>query len=95
MAENEGIVIINDFTKSEEHSERSYVKNGPLRFYAGVPLVTKTGNVVGAICILDTVVRDGLPQDDILYLQELAGVVMDYLDTYAMRDKYRRAAEGL
>jgi GAF domain-containing protein len=92
---NEGIVIINDFTKSEQHSKRSYVRDGPLRFYAGVPLVTKSGNVVGAICILDNVVREGLPPDDILYLQELAGVVMEYLDTYALKDKYRRAAEGL
>ncbi|KAF1913696.1 hypothetical protein BDU57DRAFT_520662 [Ampelomyces quisqualis] len=90
-----GIVIINDLTKSEQHSKRSYVKDGPLRFYAGVPLVTKSGNVVGAICILDNVVRDGLSHDGILYLRDLAGVIMKYLDTYVVKDRYRRAAEGL
>jgi GAF domain-containing protein len=92
---DEGIVIINDFTKSEQHSSRSYVRDGPLRFYAGVPLITKSGSIVGAICILDNSVRDGLSQDDILYLRDLAGVVMGYLDTYAIKDRYRRAAEGL
>jgi GAF domain-containing protein len=71
------------------------VRDGPLRFYAGVPLVTESGSVVGAVCILDNVVRHGLPKDDILYLQDLAGVIMGYLETYAIKDRYRRAAEGL
>jgi GAF domain-containing protein len=92
---NEGIVIINDFTKSEQHSNRSYVRDGPLRFYAGVPLVTSSGTVVGAVCILDNMVRDGLAQDDILYLQDLAIIIMEYLITYTIKDRYRRAAEGL
>jgi GAF domain-containing protein len=90
-----GIVIINDFTKSEQHSKRSYVRDGPLRFYAGVPLVTESGSVVGAVCILDDVVRDGLAEDDIQYLQDLAVTVMEYLVTYTVKDRYRRAAKGL
>ncbi|KAH7078197.1 hypothetical protein FB567DRAFT_129453 [Paraphoma chrysanthemicola] len=91
----DGIVIINDLTQSKEHSARSYVKDGPLRFYAGVPLISTTGSIVGAICILDDKVRDGLPEDDIMYLMDLASTVMDYLDTYAIKDRYRRGAEGL
>lgn len=91
----DGIVIINDFTKNEQYSGRSYVKDGPLRFYAGVPLILPSGSIVGAVCILDNVVRDGLPQDDIIYLQDLAEIIVEYLDTYAIKDRYRRAAEGL
>jgi GAF domain-containing protein len=71
------------------------VRDGPLKFYAGVPLITGSGSVVGAVCILDNVVRNGLPKDDILYLQDLAVVIMGYLETYAIKDRYRRAAEGL
>lgn len=92
---NDGIVIINDFTKHEQYSNRSYVRDGPLRFYAGVPLTLPSGSIVGAVCILDNVVREGLSQDDIIYLQDLAGIIVDYLDTYAIKDKYRRAAKGL
>ncbi|KAH7405982.1 hypothetical protein DE146DRAFT_608460 [Phaeosphaeria sp. MPI-PUGE-AT-0046c] len=91
----DGIVIINDFTKNEQYSNRSYVRDGPLRFYAGVPLTLRSGSIVGAVCILDNVARDGLSQDDIIYLQDLAEIIVDYLDTYAIKDRYRRAAEGL
>jgi GAF domain-containing protein len=91
----EGIIIINDFTKNQEYLNRSYVQDGGLRFYAGVPLVTKSGSIIGAVCILDHKTRDGLSQDDKIYLQDLAGVVMDYLVTYVIRDRYRRAAKGL
>jgi GAF domain-containing protein len=66
-----------------------------LRFYAGVPLVTESGSVVGAVCILDNMVREGLSKDDILYLQDLAVTIMEYLVTYTIKDRYRRAAEGL
>jgi GAF domain-containing protein len=71
------------------------VRDGPLRFYAGVPLVTESGSVVGAVCILDHMVREGLSKDDILYLQDLAVTIMEYLVTYTIKDRYRRAAEGL
>jgi hypothetical protein len=32
ISDHNGIVIINDLSKSEHHSNRSYVKDGPLRF---------------------------------------------------------------
>jgi hypothetical protein len=33
--------------------------------------------------------------EDIVYLQDLASTVMDYLSTYTLRDQHRQAAEGL
>ncbi|KAH8723062.1 hypothetical protein GQ44DRAFT_710926 [Phaeosphaeriaceae sp. PMI808] len=95
LAEGEdGVIIINDLTKSK-HADRSYVREGALRFYAGAPLISASGHAVGSICILDDKPRDGLPPDDILYLQDLASVVIDYLHTYTIKDRYRREAEGL
>ncbi|KAL5119499.1 hypothetical protein ACEQ8H_002564 [Pleosporales sp. CAS-2024a] len=91
----EGIIVINDFSKNEHYLNRSYVREGRMRFYAGVPLISRAGNVVGAVCIFDHEARNGLSQDDKIYLRELADVVMDYLVTYTIRDKYRRAAKGL
>jgi hypothetical protein len=89
------IVIINDLSTSEQHAKKTYVRNGPSRFYAGVPLVSVHGNVVGAVCILDDKVRDGLSQEDIQYLKDLSIIIMEYLETYIIRDRYRRGAEGL
>jgi GAF domain-containing protein len=91
----EGIIVINDFTKNEQYLNRSYVREGRMRFYAGVPLVNEAGSVVGAICVFDRDARDGLSQEDKIYLQDLAAVVMDYLVTYTIKDRYRRAAKGL
>jgi GAF domain-containing protein len=71
------------------------VRSGRMRFYAGVPIVNKAGSVVGAVCIFDHDVREGLSQDDKIYLMDLAGTVMDYLVTYTIKDRYRRAAKGL
>jgi signal transduction histidine kinase len=96
LAEGEkGVIIINDLSKSNLHAARTYVKDGPLRFYAGVPLIACSGNIVGAVCILDDKVRDGLPTEDIQYLQDLSSTIMDYLETYIIKDRYRRGAEGL
>ncbi|EAT92190.2 hypothetical protein SNOG_00695 [Parastagonospora nodorum SN15] len=84
----EGIIVINDFSKEGQYLNRSYVQEGRMRFYAGVPLVNKAGSVVGAVCIFDRDARDGLSQDDKTYLKDLAGVVMDYLETYTIRERH-------
>lgn len=91
-----GIIIIKDLSKSPQHENRSYVKDGPkFRFYAGVPLRSPTGSIVGSMCIFDGPERNGMSADDIVYLQDLAATVMEYLVTYNVRDQHRRGAEGL
>lgn len=91
-----GIIIINDLSQSELHANRSYVREGPkFRFYAGVPIKSPNGTVVGSMCIFDGPERNGMCPDDILYLQDLAATVMDYLVTYTVKDQHRRRAEIL
>jgi hypothetical protein len=36
-----------------------------------------------------------MSSDEILYLQDLASTVMNYLDTYTLRDQHHRGAERL
>ncbi|KAJ4373932.1 hypothetical protein N0V83_002671 [Neocucurbitaria cava] len=91
-----GIIIIKDLSQSREHQNRSYVKDGPqFRFYAGVPIRSPNNTIVGSMCIFDGPERDGMLPDDIMYLQDLAATVMDYLATYTLRDQRRRGAERL
>lgn len=49
------------------------------RFYAGAPLVSPEGAVLGMLCVLDAVPRDLDPQDRAL-LGQLAGQVMSQLE---------------
>lgn len=91
-----GIIIIKDLSLSEQHANRSYVKGDPhFRFYAGVPIQSPNGTVVGSMCIFDGPERTGMAPEDILYLQDLAATVMEYLVTYTLKDQHRRGAEGL
>lgn len=91
-----GIIIIKDLSQSPLHENRSYVKEGPqFKFYAGVPIKSPNGQIVGSMCIFDGPERAGMSTDDIIYLQDLAATVMDYLFTYSIKDQHRRGAEGL
>ena len=91
-----GIIIIKDLSQSRLHANRSYVREGPkFRFYAGVPIRSPNGTIVGSMCIFDGPERTGMSPDDIQYLQDLAATVMEYLVTYTLRDQQRRGAEGL
>jgi hypothetical protein len=94
-----GIVIIKDLSQSEQYAGRNYVKDGPkFRFYAGVPLRSLNHTIVGSLCILDGPEgpgRTSISSDEILYLQDLASTIMEYLNTYTLKDQHRRQAEGL
>lgn len=50
-----------------------------IRFYAGAPLRTSEGDVLGTLCVLDTEPRD-FRKDELQTLVELASVVVDELD---------------
>lgn len=51
------------------------VKEGKVRFYCGVPLVTEDGVAIGALCVFDNKPRT-LHEDKVLSLQALARTIM-------------------
>jgi hypothetical protein len=96
IAENEdaAAIIINDLAQSDQHAQRTYVTEWPkTRFYAGVPLTSPAGAIVGALCIFDDSPRDGLPRDDIFYMHDLAATIMEYLDTYTLKEQFKRGEQ--
>ncbi len=58
---NEGIMVIPDTHLDRRFSGNALVTGQPnIRFYAGVPLIMKSGHAIGSLCIIDTRPRPSL-----------------------------------
>lgn len=72
---NERTLIINDATKDERFFDNPLVTEDPhIRFYAGQPLRTLSGQGLGTLCIIDSAPRDFSDEDSAM-LADLAGMV--------------------
>jgi signal transduction histidine kinase/CheY-like chemotaxis protein len=91
--------VVNDLTKHPDLSTRPYVTSYPNgRFYAGVPITTSSGVNIGAYCILDDKVRDGVSERDLIFLRDMSQTVMTHLETVralAERQQINRMVAGL
>ncbi len=75
------VMIIKDALEDDRVKNSTMVLGGPgIRFYAGAPLVSPNGYVLGALCVVDTVPGD-LNADQKKALKILASRVMNYLNT--------------
>ena len=82
-AVNQGsTLIIPDLTQDERTRDSVLVTGEPhLRFYAGVPLRTPGGHVLGTLCVIDTVPRPGaLDAGQLAALEALARQTMLLLE---------------
>lgn len=84
-------IVIDDLAENAAVCDRSYIKDGPKwLFYAGVPMKSPDGAVIGAFCIFDDKVREGLSVDHLDILHDLADTVVEHLATYKLREENRR-----
>ncbi|KAH7094565.1 sensor histidine kinase-like protein/response regulator [Paraphoma chrysanthemicola] len=84
-------LVIRDLRESVQHADRTYIKESNVRFYAGAPLISPTGAIVGSVCILDDEPRPGgLSKEHCHSLRDIASSVMEYLHTYTIKDQFRR-----
>ena len=73
-------VIVPDATKDPRFYNNPSVTAGPrIRFYAGAPIMTSSGLVIGTVCAIDTVVREFSERDSQI-LTHLAALVMRELE---------------
>jgi EAL domain-containing protein (putative c-di-GMP-specific phosphodiesterase class I)/GGDEF domain-containing protein len=67
-------VVIDDMSSEPAFEECVLVHSG-LKFYAGAPLATRDGHVLGALCVLDSEAREFSPEQMEL-LKDFAAMVM-------------------
>ncbi|WP_342644403.1 HAMP domain-containing sensor histidine kinase [Mucilaginibacter sp. CSA2-8R] len=70
---------VTDLRSDYRFSEQNYIKNSSLSYYYGVPLKTKEGFAIGALCVLDDE-NPVLGRKQKNMLQLLAGEVISRLD---------------
>lgn len=85
------IFIVEDATKDERFAENPLVTGDPnIRFYAGTPLKTASGQRIGTLCVIDNKPHKAPSEAEIEQLATLADETMDAIERRAKR----RAAYG-
>ncbi|KAK4977424.1 hypothetical protein LTR66_010712 [Elasticomyces elasticus] len=75
------VTVITDLTQHDLYKNKPFVTDKPgARFYAGVPIRTSNGFNIGAFCVLDDEVRDGLTAEETELLKDMSRTVMGHLE---------------
>ncbi|BAY74069.1 multi-sensor signal transduction histidine kinase [Nostoc linckia NIES-25] len=78
--EQRGVVVVPDTLADEKLANNAVVTGYPyVRFYAGVPLITPKGEMLGTLCVIDQVPKE-LSQKQIQALVALSRLVIDQLE---------------
>ncbi len=74
------LLVVRDTTQDERFADNPFVTAAPrIRFYAGAPLVSHDGQVLGTLCVLDSEPRELTPEQ-MDALRALARQVMAQLE---------------
>jgi len=92
-------MVIPDCRLDPRFADRDYVKSEPgVRFYAGVPIITKAGHRIGVYAVSDENPRDGISASELRFMQDVAAAVMEHLELARDsmdRNKGERMVRGL
>jgi signal transduction histidine kinase len=89
------VLVVPDATQDERFADNPFVLQEPhVRFYAGAPLVTKDGFMLGTICAVDLCPRE-LNQHQIRALEVLSRQVVSQMELRLSHRRLREYAEQL
>ncbi|MEH2061615.1 MAG: GAF domain-containing protein [Nostoc sp.] len=89
------VVVIHDTLADEKLANNPVVTGYPhIRFYAGVPLITPKGDVLGTLCVIDQVPRE-LSEKQVEALVALSRLVIDQLELRLHVTKISQITEKL
>ena len=87
----DGPLIVHDARADPRFANNALVTGEPhIRFYAGAPIVTRTGVRLGAICVIDRVARPGFGDADTHQLVQLAGLAARRIEAAAVWSRLQR-----
>ncbi|MEH2376345.1 GAF domain-containing protein [Nostoc sp.] len=93
--EQRNVVVVCDTLADEKLAKNLAVTSYPyMRFYAGVPLITPKGDMLGTLCVIDQVPRQ-LSQKQVEALVALSRLVMDQLELRRYVAEVSEATEKL
>lgn len=88
--ELDDILVVPDAKLDSRFARNPLVLGEPfVRFYAGMPLLTPSGHVLGTLCIIDQRPRNGLSPQDREHLKALATLVLDKLEVRRLAVAHR------
>jgi diguanylate cyclase (GGDEF)-like protein/PAS domain S-box-containing protein len=88
--ELDDILVIPDAKLDSRFAQNPLVLGEPfIRFYAGMPLASPSGHVLGTLCIIDRRPRNGLSAQDRAHLKALASLVLDKLEVRRLAVAHR------
>ncbi|KAK8012117.1 DNA polymerase alpha/epsilon subunit B [Apiospora arundinis] len=74
-------LVVPDCRNDERFHTRPYVVSEPgVRFYAGVPIISRNGHKIGAYAVSDERPRHGLTMEELQFMQGVAQAVMEHLE---------------
>jgi hypothetical protein len=74
-------LVIPDCRLDERFKDRPYVTSDPgIRFYAGVPIYSRNGYMIGAVAVSDEDARAALKIEELKLMQETAQSVIEHLE---------------
>lgn len=86
--------VILDATEDLRFVNNPLVTDGRVRFFAGFPMVTADGHVVGSFSVADQFAREFLPGDKYLFLRNLADVAIRGVEQNTLMSLAVRRAGG-
>ena len=82
-------LIVPDCRLDDRFKDRPYVQSEPgVRFYAGVPIYSRNGYMIGACAVSDDLPRATLKVDELRLMQETAQSVIEHLECKSLYDMY-------
>jgi GAF domain-containing protein len=74
-------LIVNDCRLDQRFQDRSFVAQEPgVRFYAGIPIQSMSGHLIGVYAVSDDAPRDGLRTEELCFMEQTARAVMEHLE---------------
>ncbi|MEN0117763.1 MAG: EAL domain-containing protein [Agrobacterium cavarae] len=90
--EGSEVLVVPNALNDVRFASNALVTGEPrIRFYAGAPLVTSNGNVLGSLCVIDQKPRQDFTLEDEETLRGLAKLAMDQMEVKRLSEM-RRAA---